>query len=133
MKVTAMPTDLSPVERQLGKGINNLQIILTATPKNISRDFSFHLNPKLNIKEYYRNYSKLVFYFTIFLLAAGLVNIGVEWIQGYNRRQEGSPQFHGVEYNKEPPAQAEPKKGKRKAASFAQDTLKRKHTQKAPL
>jgi hypothetical protein len=114
MKVTALPTDLSHIEQQLKKGIIELQTILAAKPKNIIRDFNFHLFPKLNIKEYYQTYSKLVFYLTIFLLAAGLVNIGVEWIQGYNRRQEEVPHFNGKENSSLPTVPPEPKKEKGK-------------------
>jgi hypothetical protein len=133
MKVTALPTDLSSVEQQLKKGIIGLQTIMEEKPKNITRDFNFHLFPKLNIKEYYQTYSKLVFYLTIFLLAAGLVNIGVEWIQGYNRRQEEVPRFHGIEYYKESAAQPEPKKVKRKTALVALDTLKQKLPTGVPI
>jgi hypothetical protein len=133
MKVTALPTDLAPVEQELRKGINDLQSILAAKPKNITRDFTFHLFPKLNIKEYYQTYSKLIFYLTFFLFAAGLVNIGVEWIQGYNRRQEEVPHFNGKENSSLPTVPPEPKKGKRKVASFSRDTLKQKHTQRVPI
>jgi hypothetical protein len=125
MKVTALPTDLTPVEQQLAKGINNLQAILESRPKNIIRYFNFHFFPKLNIKEYYRTYSKLVLYLTIIVLVAGLVNIGVEWIQGYNRRHE-LPSYHGIENYGETTIKPEVKSGKRKTGVFARDSVTRK-------
>jgi hypothetical protein len=44
-----------------------------------------------------------------FMYAACLVNIEVEWIQGYNRWQVKTPHLHEIEYYKEPSAQTEPK------------------------
>ena len=76
--------------------------------------------------------SKLVLYLTIIVLAAGVVNIGVEWIQGYNRRHE-LPNYHGIENYGETTLQPEIKSGKRKTGEFARDLVTRKRHLKVPF
>jgi hypothetical protein len=67
------------------------------------------------------------------LLAAGLVNIGVEWVQGYNRQQEELPHFYGIENYKEPSSQPGQKNGKRKTSQFKRDSVPRNEHPKVPL
>jgi hypothetical protein len=100
MQVTALPTDLSPVDQTIYNGIEELKKIVSAQPKTIVREFHFHLFPKINIKEYYQTYSSLAFCLGIFLLEFGLTIFGVKWIDGYNQRQEELQQFQLNEKNK---------------------------------
>ncbi len=93
IKVNAPEVNLSPVNKTIENGIFKITNAIEAQPKIIKREFHFHFFPKLNIMDYYRTYSRLVFWLTLFLLAGGLVDIGVEWIKGYNRRQQQDVQI----------------------------------------
>jgi len=96
MKATPLHTDLSSIEEQVNVGIKRLHSALENYPKKITREFHFHFFPKINIKEYYQTYSKLVLYLSLLLLIAGLTTIAQKGIEGYNDRQY-LIQTHAVE------------------------------------
>ena len=101
MRVTALPTNFTPIEGKLNDWFIKTQFILESYPKKIHREFHFHFFPKINIMEYYRTYSKLVLYFSLLLSIAGLFTIGQRWIEGYNERQQ-LIQIHSFESNQKP-------------------------------
>ncbi|HEX4373835.1 MAG TPA: hypothetical protein VHZ50_11075 [Puia sp.] len=100
MKMTALPTDLSPVVQTINNGIEELKKIVLAQPKSVVREFHFHLFPKINIKEYYQTYGKLLLFITIFALALAFINFSDKWIEGYNQRQKELQQVQLKEKNK---------------------------------
>lgn len=114
VKINAPAIDLGPVNEKIENGVLEIKTTLDAQPKTIKRDCNFHLFPKINIKEYYQTYSKLVLYGTIFLLAAGLVNIGWEWIDGYNKRQDDLEQVEALKQYEENELQLDIKRNKEK-------------------
>ena len=94
--------------------------MITAMPRAIKREWHFHFFPKLNIKEYYQTYSRLLLYGTIFLLGAGLVNIGWDWIKGYNQRQDYLEQIEALKRYEENEYQLEIKRNKSKLTTSSQ-------------
>jgi hypothetical protein len=113
-KTVPLETDLSPVKELIKEQNLRIQAMIAAIPKVIKREYHFHFFPKINIKEYYQTYSRLLFYGTIFLFAAGLVNIGWEWIKGYNQRQDYLEQIEALKQNEEIELQLELKRNKSK-------------------
>lgn len=113
-KTVPLETDLSPVKELIEEQNLRTQAMIAAIPKVIKREYHFHFFPKVNIKEYYQTYSRLLFYGIIFLLAAGLVNIGWEWIKGYNQRQDYLEQIEALKQNEENELQLEIKRNKSK-------------------
>ncbi|HSZ86762.1 MAG TPA: hypothetical protein VK787_12085 [Puia sp.] len=132
MKITALPTDLSPVTQTIENGIEEIKKILSAQPKSIIREFHFHLFPKINIKEYYQTYSKLILFIIIFALALALINFGDKWIEAYNQRQEELQQFQLNEKNKLSITDDDQgfmnQKPKKKSEFHASNTIKRVRT-----
>ena len=124
IKVNAPEVNLSSINKCIENGIFKITNAIEAQPKIIRREFHFHFFPKLNINEYYQTYSRLVFWLTLFLLAGGLVDIGVKWIEGYNQREENS---HGYQQNiiRLNPVN-ELKKGKVKSVFNLNDSVHRK-------
>src|SRR6185437_5453289 len=93
-KEITVSVDTKPILDIVKKAIEDIELTVAAQPKNTVREFSFHLFPKLNIMEYYRTYSRLLLVLSLFLVVAGLVSIGVKWIEGYNQREKQLPKFN---------------------------------------
>ena len=92
IKVSAPEVNLSPVNKTIENGIFKITNAIEAQSKIIRREFHFHFFPKLNIKEYYQTYSRLVCWMILLILSFGLLNLSVEWIKGYNQRQDNLKQ-----------------------------------------
>jgi hypothetical protein len=122
MKALPLETDLSPVKELIEEQNLRILAMIAAIPKAIKREYHFHFFPKLNIKEYYQTYNRLFLYGTIFLLATGLVNIGLEWIKGYNQRQDNLEQIEALKQYEENELQFAIKKNKSKLAASSQST-----------
>src|SRR5580704_18227025 len=88
IKVESEPVDLSPMEQLILNSISDIITNINAQPKPIVKEYHFHLFPKMNIKEYYQTYSKLVLYLILLVLTFRFANICAEGIEGYNQRQE---------------------------------------------
>jgi hypothetical protein len=114
MKALPLETDLRPVKELIEEQNLRIQTMIAAIPKAVKREYHFHFFPKLNIKEYYQTYSRLMLYAIILILAAGLVNIGWEWIRGYNQRQENLEQIEALKRYEENELQRDIKRNKAK-------------------
>jgi hypothetical protein len=130
IKVEAEPVDLLPMEQLILKSIADITTNINAQPKPIVREFHFHFFPKMNIKEYYQTYSKLVLYLILLTLTFCFVDVCVEGIEGYNQRQE--ERLHVLQLQKQYEASPSKESVKIKAIQAAQpnDTIHVKQKQK---
>jgi len=108
----------------------DIKLTVAAQPKNTVREFSFHLFPKLNIMEYYRTYSRLLLVLSLFLVVAGLVSIGVKWIEGNNQREKQLPKVNNIEKYTEPDPRPQNKKSKSRPAASSTGTFNKKQQAK---
>ena len=114
MRTVPLETDLRSVKELIEEQNLRTQAMIAAIPKAIKREYHFHFFPKLNIKEYYQTYSRLMLYAIILILAAGLVNTSWEWIRGYNQRQDNLEQIEALKRYEETELQLDIKRNKAK-------------------
>ncbi len=122
MKALPLETDLTPVKELIAEQHLKTEAMIAAIPRAIKREYHFHFFPKINIKEYYQTYSRLILCAIILILAAGLVNIGWEWIKGYNQRQDNLEQIEALKQYEGNELQLEIKRNKAKLAASSIST-----------